>query len=272
MTQVVFTASQPWALVPEAPKVDRRTARQERDLYAEHFRYRRVARLPVDCPPWVMGQELGWLVRSPITFSPGPVLDSELAVPDGEQAADVARKVGTAELWRRDGAVIAIRGAAWIREFDFRGRQGWEGMFLPNGAGTVEWRLGWEARIPERYLMLVLGAGHPGLDVPLGVLPAKVVNAMGERGGFSLAIHPTAPTTVQRGDPVARLVLLHPDSLQARSHTQAADDPSHDNGSDDNGSEDGDSQDAAIRTPAPTARESDTPTPPTPEGIAAPAS
>ncbi|MBW4717319.1 hypothetical protein [Saccharothrix obliqua] len=90
-------------------------------------------------------------------------------------------------------------------------------MFVPNGSGTVEWRLGWGIRIPDRYLLLVLGAGHPGLEIPLGILLARVVNAMTDRGGFSLAVHPTEPTTVRRGDPVARVVLLHPDSVQAHA-------------------------------------------------------
>ncbi|MEU4807003.1 hypothetical protein [Actinosynnema sp. NPDC023587] len=219
MTEVVFTTLQPWAVVPDAPHVDRRAARGERDLYAEHFRYQRVTRLPADCPPWVMGQELGWLVRSPITFHPEPLEDNELAVPEDEQAADVARRLGTSELWKRGDAWIATRNASWLRAFDFRGEHGWEGMFVPNGSGTVEWRLGWGVRIPDRYLLLVMDAGHPGLRIPLGVLSAKVVNGMAGRGGFSIAVEPTEPTMVRRGDTLARIVLLHPESLQARART-----------------------------------------------------
>ena len=217
VVDVSFARLQSWALVPDAPKVDRRAAREERDLYAEHFRYARIARLPADCPPWLLGQELGWLVRSPVTITLGPVDDVEFAVPDAEDVGAVARKIGIGEVWRRDESWIATPGAAWMRLFDFRTERGWEGMFLPNGSGTVEWRLGWSIDIPERYFLLVTGAGCPALEVPLGVIAAQAVNAMRGRGGFSVAVRPTARATIRRGDPVARIVVLHPDSLQARS-------------------------------------------------------
>jgi len=224
VVDVSFAQLQSWALVPDAPRADRKGSREERDLYAEHFRYRRVARLPADCPPWVLGVELGWLVRSPVTLTAGPVADVEFAVPAEEDVADVARKLNVGELWRRDDAWIATPDAAWMRLFDFRTERGWEGMFLPNGSGTVEWRLGWAVRIPDRYFLLVIGAGCPALEVPMGIVGAQAVNAMRGRGGFSLAMRPTVRATIRRGDPIARIILLHPDSLQARSREGTADD------------------------------------------------
>ncbi|WP_459651468.1 hypothetical protein [Kitasatospora sp. Ki12] len=217
MVPVTFTALYEWAVVPEQSKIDRKAAREERDLYDRSFRYKRISRLPADCPPWVMGQELGWLVRSPISFAPEPLEDREFTVPDDEEVAAAARKLSAGELWRRDEAWISTRNASWMREFDFRGDQGWEGMFVPNGSGTVEWRLGWGIQIPERYFLLVTGAGCGALDIPLGVLPAQVVNKMAGRGGFSLAAGIRAGAPIRRGDPIARLILLHQDSLQART-------------------------------------------------------
>jgi hypothetical protein len=221
VVDVSFEQLRDWALVPDAPRADRRGSRAERDLYAQHFRYMRIARLPVDCPPWVLGQELGWLVRSPVTVNLGPVVDVEFAVPATEEVADVARKLHVGELWRRDGAWVATPDAAWMRMFDFRTENGWQGMFVPNGSGTVEWHLGWAATIPDRYFLLVVGAGCPALEVPVGVVAAHALNAMRERGGFSLAVRPTARATIHRGEPVARVVVLHPDSLQARSREGA---------------------------------------------------
>jgi len=39
---------------------------------------------------------------------------------------------------------------------------------------------------------------------------------MGEDNGVSIAVRPTRATTVRRGQPIARIVLLHADSLQAK--------------------------------------------------------
>lgn len=220
MVEVQFESLRPWALVPDAPRVNRRDARHERDLYRDHFRYKRVARLPVDCPPWVLGQELGWQVRAPVAVTMGPIGDIEFDVPEGEELRTVGRKINRSEMWRHDGAWIATGDTDWMRFYDFAVPEGgWESMFVPNGSGTMEWRLGWAARIPDRYFLMVMTAGAPGLEVPIGVIPSKAVNGMAERGGFSIAITPTARTTVTRGDPVARLVLLHPDSLQSAATT-----------------------------------------------------
>jgi len=215
--QVTFNKLRTWAIVPDEPQVDRQASRSERDLLAQEFRYSRVARLPADCPPWVMGQQLGWLIRSPITVRMSPIEDVEFSLPDGEDLRTVAQRLQVNEMWQRDEHWIATPGASWMRRFDFQGEDGWEGMFLPNGSGTVEWRLGWALTIPERYFLLVMGAGSDVVDVPLGILPAATVNRMAGRGGFSLAVRPTISGTVNRGDTVARIVLLHQDSLQAKS-------------------------------------------------------
>lgn len=223
MVEVSFTARQPWALLPYRPTVDRQAARAERDLYQKHFRYKRITRLPTDCPPWVMGQQLGWMIASPVSITMTPVEDVEFDLPPEEELAAAANRMDRSEMWRRTNGWIATKDTGWLRLYDFMSAEGWEGMFLPNGAGTVEWRLGWSVRVPERYLVLVIGAGTAGLEVPVGVLTSKVVNAMTGRGGFSIAVRPTGQVTLGRGDPVARLILLHPDSLQVTSSTERPD-------------------------------------------------
>jgi hypothetical protein len=223
MVDVRFDALRPWALVPEAPLVNRREARHERDLYRDHFRYKRIARLPVDCPPWILGQELGWIIRSPVAVTMSPIGDVEFDVPAEEDLRSVGRKIHRTEMWRRDDAWIATTDTEWMRFYDYATPgDGWESMFVPNGSGTVEWRLGWAVRIPERYFLMVMGIGRPGLDVPVGVLAAKTLNGMAERGGISIAVGPTVRTELSRGDPVGRLVLLHPDSLRSTTTVASA--------------------------------------------------
>ncbi|WP_405970086.1 hypothetical protein OG496_07265 [Streptomyces sp. NBC_00988] len=222
MADVTFSQLQPWALVPDESRVNRAEARAERDVYREHFRYKRVTRLPVDCPPWVLGQELGWVVRSPVSVEMAPLGDVDFDVPAEEELRSVGRKINRSEVWHRNNAWIATQDSGWLRLHDYRANGTWESMFLPNGMGTVEWRLGWGVHIPERYFLMVMGMAFPGLDVPMGVIASKTVNAMADRGGFSIAVHPTRPLKVGRGDPVARVVLLHADSLRSASTTIVA--------------------------------------------------
>lgn len=222
MVEVSFCQLQPWALVPNVARVDRKAAREERDVYQQHFRYKRVTRLPADCPPWVLGQELGWLVRSPVAVAMGPVGDIEFDVPQDEELRAVARKINRSEVWRRDDGWIATQDTDWMRFYDYRSGDRWESMFLPNGSGTVEWRLGWGIRIPPRYFIMVMGLDAAGLGVPVSVVAAKTANAMAERGGFSIAIQPTRRLVLKRGDPVARLVLLHTDSLQSSTVVESS--------------------------------------------------
>ncbi|EGJ72639.1 hypothetical protein STTU_p0026 (plasmid) [Streptomyces sp. Tu6071] len=221
MVDVAFTALYPWSLPPDKPRTDRAAARSERDLYAAHFRHARIARLPADCPPWALGQDLGWVVRSPVTATLTPLSDTDVAVPEDEDVRAVSRRAGGGQMWRRGPDWIAVpdQGGSWLRRYDFRNSSGqWEAMFLPNGQGTVEWHLGVAVRLPQPYFLMVLPLDPPlpGLHVPVGIIGAKTVNTMTD---ISIAIHPTHPVAVRREQPVARLVLLHPDTLRATSTT-----------------------------------------------------
>ncbi|MFJ6438580.1 hypothetical protein [Streptomyces sp. NPDC091416] len=221
MADVMFRALQPWAVVPDKPRFDRAGARAERDAYAQSFRYLRIPRLPADCPPWVLGQELGWTVRSPIEVTMSPLEDLGIAVPDQENIRQVGHRLGRSGLWQRGEDWLATKDADWLHLGDYRGQDGaWEGMFVPNGHGTVEWRLGWSARIPEQTFLMVMPLALAGLEVPLGVISAKTVNAMTARGGMSIAVRPACPVTLHRGQAVARLVLLHADTLRATAATE----------------------------------------------------
>ncbi|MFJ8173726.1 hypothetical protein ACIQ64_35650 [Streptomyces sp. NPDC094473] len=221
MADVMFRSLQPWAVVPDKSRIDRAKAREERDAYAQSFRYLRVPRLPADCPPWVLGQELGWSIHSPISVTMSPLDDLGVAVPAEENIQKVGHRLGRAGLWQRGEDWLATKDTDWLHLGDYRGQEGgWEGMFVPNGHGTVEWRLGWSARVPEHTFLMVMPLPLDGLEVPLGVIAAKTVNAMTSRGGMSIAVRPTRPVTLHRGQAVARLVLLHADTLRATAtHT-----------------------------------------------------
>jgi hypothetical protein len=208
----------PWAILPGKRHVDRAEAREEAKLLAGHFRYHRQFRQAEACSPWVMGQELGWVLRSPVTVELTQLADVQLAADEGGHIQDAGRLFGREEFWRRGEGFIATARTDWLRTYQFRGPGGeWQGMFVPNGQGSVEWRLGFGLRIPDGCFLLVSAVDDvDGFTVPTGVLTERQVNRTWNEGGFSIALRPDRSATVSRGQPIARVVLLARESLQAR--------------------------------------------------------
>jgi hypothetical protein len=205
-----------WALLPEKRHVDRQPGREEAKHLDADFRYHRAFRRPEACPPWVMGQEAGWQLLAPISVTLNPIEDAQIG-PDEDLTA-AGRILGMTEFWRRGEGYLATKPASWLRAHQYRGTgDAWESMFVPNGQGSAEWHLGFAARIPESYLLLITGLDEPaGLDVPTGILTDRQVNRTWDGPGLSVAIRPTDTIRLQRGQPFARMLLLHRDSLQAK--------------------------------------------------------
>ncbi|MEU2959007.1 hypothetical protein ACFWQ1_25305 [Streptomyces albidoflavus] len=214
---VRFHQLHPWALPPQQHQVNRQPSRTKARLLRENFRYTRAERQPEHCAPWVMGQELGWRVLSPADISFTPLDQIELdAVEDPEGAGRAANRT---ELWQREKSHLAVEKTSWLHLHQFKTARGWENMFLVNGAGTVEWRLGWGIDVPRGYFLLIVPSEQTptGLEVPTGILSNTATSRMSQENGLSIAVRPTAPVAVRRDQEIARIVLLHADSLQARS-------------------------------------------------------
>lgn len=214
--EVPFRQLHPWSLPPSKFSVDRKRSRADAEVYRDHFRFVRAERRPEHCAPWVTGQELGWRVHSPIDITFTPLDQIEL---DGVTEPEAAgRAANRTELWQREKSHLAVERTSWLHLHQFRTQRGWENMFLVNGAGTVEWRLGWAADVPRGYFLMVLPLHEAvGLEVPVGVLSSTSTAHMAKEHGMSIAVKPTAVTTIRRGEPIAQIVLLHADSLQAQA-------------------------------------------------------
>ena len=92
-------------------------------------------------------------------------------------------------------------------------------MFVPNGEGSVEWHLGWQLHMPEDFYLLILPSPElPDLQVPPGVLDAATVRRLNNEHGVSIAVRPRASVKIKRRQPVARLILLHEDSLKVSAN------------------------------------------------------
>ncbi|WP_063791315.1 hypothetical protein [Streptomyces torulosus] len=195
--------------------VDRQGSRDTAAVYRDNFRFVRAERRPEHCAPWVMGRELGWEVTSPVDVAFTPL--DQIELDGGTEPEAAGRAANRTELWQREKTHLAVEKTSWLHLHQFRTPRGWENMFLVNGAGSAEWRLGWAIDVPRGYFLLVLPLeGSSALDVPTGILSNTVLTRAGQENGVSIAVRPTGPVTVRRGQAIARIVLLHADSLQAR--------------------------------------------------------
>jgi hypothetical protein len=183
----------------------------------------RRERVPELCWPARLGADFGWLIPSPVHIRMTPIDDIEIAGGDEQQAQAFAATTGYDSLWPRGGNYIAVRNAGWIREADVRSDRGFESMFVPNGQGSLEWHLGWNVEIPDGHFLFVFGLSSlPELEIPAGVLDSSTLQRLNGTTGMALAIRPRAPVEIVRGQPVARMIVLHPDSLQMKMITEDA--------------------------------------------------
>ncbi|MGH3498335.1 MAG: hypothetical protein ACRDSH_17545 [Pseudonocardiaceae bacterium] len=154
---------------------------------------------------------------SPIRATIEPVEDIPVDVEESD-AQTLGGVLGPDfQLWSRRVSSIAVRRNSWLRLYQFRGSDGgWQGMFLPNGEGTVEWRLGWSAELPASHFMIVLPLDEERrFDVPTGVLSSKQMQVLAGTGGMSLPFRPACRFAVERGDPLARVMVVPADALTA---------------------------------------------------------
>jgi hypothetical protein len=224
--EVVFRAVYPWALLPRKIKIDPKAKQEEARLIEENFRWLRISRSQELCWPWRIGQEIGWVIDSPVTVAMDALHDVEVACPP-EMMHGVSQMANSSENWHfnnADGSLKRLhctRMAGWLALYDFRNGDHFDRMFFVNGQGSVEWVMGWEVRIPPQYfLMLMPYATIPNLEVLVGVLNAKGLQRP-DHNGISIAVRPTGPATLTRGQPIARMILLHPDTLKLKANIES---------------------------------------------------
>jgi len=220
MTTVRFRRRYDWALLPFKQRIDTDAAKEEATIYAKEFRWLRAYRRPELCWPWRLAQELGWVIPSPVHVNLSPISDEEVEIPAGNPSAltDLSSATGYTEFWARASSLLATHRSAWLRFHQFRVGDHWECMFVLNGAGAVEWHLGWTVEIPTGMFVLLLPYDTTiPVEVPMGVLTDDAVARLNAGHGLSVAIRPRAPVEVHRGQPIARILLLDAATIKARS-------------------------------------------------------
>jgi hypothetical protein len=226
--EVVFRAIYPWAVLPRKIKIDAKAKEAEARMFEEQFRWIRISRSAELCWPWRLGQELGWVIDSPVTIAMDALHDVEAMCPPADnRALSVAANCTEAWSFKDDQGNLQrahyTRYAGWVGLYDFRNGDHYERMFYINGQGSVEWVLGWEMRIPPQYFAMLLPYEHiPNLEVLVGLIDHKNLKKPG-KSGLSIAIRPTGPVQLRRGQPIARVILLHGDSLRFEAKYENAD-------------------------------------------------
>jgi hypothetical protein len=218
--EVVFRAIYPWAMLPRKIKIDAATKQAEERIFEENFRWIRMSRTAELCWPWRLGQEIGWVIDSPVSIAMDGLHDIE-AVCEPAENRTLSLAANCTEVWSfsddqgRLQRSHYTRQAGWMALYDFRNGAGqFERMFYANGQGTVEWVMGWEMNIPPQYfVMLMPYVPIPNLEVLVGLLDHKNLKRPG-KSGLSIAIRPTGPVQLTRGQSIARAILLHADSIR----------------------------------------------------------
>jgi len=206
-----FEALVNWALTPTKFVPDLSAARAKRDALRGGFVHVRAERLPEFCPPWVQGQLIGWRVHSPIDVTLTPLPQYE--IPADCDSAESARATGQQQVWMRGDAAIAVSAPPWLNGFEYLQDGRRQNMFIPNGLGTVEWRLGWTVRDPVGFgLLIVPTIGQESLGVEWGYLSLKALERLEEKG-LSIAVRPDREIRISRGQEIARLIPISPEAL-----------------------------------------------------------
>ncbi|MDB9338382.1 hypothetical protein [Nodularia spumigena] len=219
--EVVFKQKYSWSILPFKQKVDLKLEKQKSQIYEQNFRWFRRSRVAELCVPWRLANEIGWIIPSPVDITLTPIHDIEISCAK-EEISNICKITGTTELWNRDNSYFAIQKASWLRLYDFQTPSGWESMFIINGQGSVEWRLGWEIQIPTNYYIMIMPLdSFAEINIVPGILESNILERINHSSGISIAINPQKNIVVKRGQAIARVILLHADSLTAKTQFDA---------------------------------------------------
>jgi hypothetical protein len=203
--EIIARARHPWALLPRKIKIDVKAKENEARLMEENFRLIRQSQSAEFCWPWRLGQEIGWVVDAPVSVSMDALNDIQLDCPDPNESPPTVTKA------------LFTRHAGWMRLYEYRENGRWLSMFMPLGQGAVEWLVGWDLTIPSGYFVMLLPYEPiQNLEVVVGLLDHKNLERMRATNGVPIAVRPRGPVTIRRGQPIVKIILLHPDSSRAK--------------------------------------------------------
>lgn len=214
MTQVKFFKFHDWALPPvkeiiNLPATD-----------ASSIRWFSKERVKGACYPYKLGKQIGWTILSPIDIEIHPVDEVQIRGTQ-DDVLEVGNITGI-DFWvQRDGTFIGIKPAGWFQIMQAKVNGIWQGLFIPNGEKTFEWRLGWGVVIPEDYMMLIQPIeGQENFIIHPGLLFSKSLDKFNYGLGQGIAFEPKNRHKISRGDPLAKILIIHKSSLDIEAEVE----------------------------------------------------
>lgn len=180
----------------------------------ESFRWAASARSSDRCGPYQLARNLGLTALSPVTVDLTPLNEIQFRC-EANTLPEFLSANSIAEYWQLDKGYIGFKEKTFMRLFDYRVGEHWEPMFLPNGEGTIEWRLGYDLVLPDGIGLLVCPPSN-GVNfmIPYGYIAPQVAARTIQRFGFSIALKPLQPIRIERGAPIAKLIPIPLESLR----------------------------------------------------------
>ena len=195
-----------WAILPEKREFKRVSPISQPAVNS--FKWHANVRDESSCLPRNLGLQIGLYVLSPVSISLDPIDEVQFHCSDDELSSAVSEN-GFVECWNRGDTRFGFRSSTNFRQFDFRVDQHWESMFVPNGNGTVEWRLGYNIDIDDNMGLLVAPLDDLTDAVALyGFIPSNSLKRMSASSGFSIALRIFKSTRIEKGQEIARIIPL----------------------------------------------------------------
>jgi len=209
--EIVFSSQFDWAICPVKPhELDPKLPKQPDSM---DFRWKSFDRVSGVCGPYQIGSRMGWYLLSPVDVTLRPFTDFCFSCPE-EELARAIKDMGLQEVWLREKCYIGVQENLGLKLFDFWENGNTQTMFLPNGEGSLEWKIGVNVRLPETASLFIQDAGSDGFTTLPGVIGAKTVQSNFLNRGMSIAVRPNRTTTIRRGDVIGRLLVFDEQSLQ----------------------------------------------------------
>lgn len=210
MSVVKFIRLNNWSILPTKEKVT------TPEPIPTSIRWLTKERVKGACYPYKMGKQLGWIISSPIDVNISPVEEIQIRG-NREDVTEVGRMLGI-DFWvQRGETFIGIKPSSWFQILQARVEDNWQGLFIPNGERTFEWRLGWGIEIPDDYFLLIQPLeGEENFIVHPGLLFPKSLEKFNHGLGQGIAFEPKKQHKIRKGDPLARIFVLHNSALEIK--------------------------------------------------------
>ncbi len=217
MTTITFRRLIQTAILPEKEKL------AKPELLDREARWIKNRRVKGVCWPYRSAKELGWTLYSPVDVAIHPLSEIQTTMDKPEEFARLKQLTDMDEWVQKDDILLGVKPSSWykIHEYEYEGR--YRSMFIPNGEGTLEWRLGWSVDIPDDHLLLIqpIEMKDARFIVHPGLLMGTSVQSVQQHLGLPIAFEPLQPCKIIRGEPLAKLFVLPKSVLAIKSTTQS---------------------------------------------------